>query len=229
MTCWHCLVSADLYASCIPCSSTLYPAAVLMYITFCVQGYLSLEVPLFLPIHLKLCGLEWKKMIKRLDSLGTNIITGFRLIKSSPYCNLEQKFFSFELFQISIEWEKRKVEKIGIGSTGAFFWSLSVCIYLFPLVDSLKCAIPILKFSTSLFFPLFFSPTFFIILLFFSYFSYFFSILLECGLKGELVKISMDPGSGNVLRDESSLPVVQVLYDFKPNDVAVDPVLLYYK
>ena len=184
MTCWHCLVSADLYASCIPCSSTLYPAAVLMYITFCVQGYLSLEVPLFLPIQLKLCGLEWKKMIERLDSLGTNMITGFRLIKSSPYCNLEQKFFSFELFQISIEWEKRKVEKIGIGSTGAFFWSLSVCIYLFPLVDSLKCAIPILKFSTSLFFPLFFSPTFFIILLFFSYFSFFFYFIRMWSQRG---------------------------------------------
>ena len=32
----------------------------------------------------------------------------------------------------------------------------------------------------------------------------------------------MDPASGNVHRDESSLPIVQVLYDFKPNDVAVD-------
>lgn len=39
----------------------------------------------------------------------------------------------------------------------------------------------------------------------------------------------MDPVSGNMIRDESSLPIVQVLYDFKPNDVAVDPILLYYK
>ena len=60
--------------------------------------------------------------------------------------------------------------------------------------------------------------------------SYLFYLLFsECGLKGELIKISLDPITGAMIRDESSLPVVQVLYDFKPNEVTVDPILLYYK
>eukprot|EP00596_Hydrurales_sp_CCMP1899_P001650 CAMPEP_0119051376 /NCGR_PEP_ID=MMETSP1177-20130426/73015_1 /TAXON_ID=2985 /ORGANISM="Ochromonas sp, Strain CCMP1899" /LENGTH=98 /DNA_ID=CAMNT_0007030561 /DNA_START=247 /DNA_END=543 /DNA_ORIENTATION=+ len=53
--------------------------------------------------------------------------------------------------------------------------------------------------------------------------------LLDCGLKGELMNVTMDPITGVVTRDESSLPVCQVLYDFKPNEVTVDPILLFYK
>lgn len=51
----------------------------------------------------------------------------------------------------------------------------------------------------------------------------------ECGLKGDLIKVAMDPVTGRIVRDETDLPIVQVLYDFKPNEVAVDPILLYYK
>lgn len=51
----------------------------------------------------------------------------------------------------------------------------------------------------------------------------------ECGLKGDLVKVTLDTATGRIVRDDSDLPVVQVLYDYKPNEVAVDPILLYYK
>ena len=68
------------------------------------------------------------------------------------------------------------------------------------------------------------------------YFSFLFSVnysvfhfISECGLKGDLVKVTLDTATGRIVRDESDLPVVQVLYDYKPNEVAVDPILLYYK
>lgn len=43
------------------------------------------------------------------------------------------------------------------------------------------------------------------------------------------MKVTLDTTTGRIVRDESDLPVVQVLYDYKPNEVAVDPILLYYK
>lgn len=56
-----------------------------------------------------------------------------------------------------------------------------------------------------------------------------FHFISECGLKGDLVKVTLDTATGRIVRDDSDLPVVQVLYDYKPNEVAVDPILLYYK
>lgn len=38
----------------------------------------------------------------------------------------------------------------------------------------------------------------------------FISMLIDCGLKGELMTVTMDPVTGLVTRDESSLPVCQV-------------------
>jgi len=51
--------------------------------------------------------------------------------------------------------------------------------------------------------------------------------LLDLGFKGEQIKITIDEVNRQVLRDESDLPVVTLLYDYKPATATVDPILLF--
>ena len=51
--------------------------------------------------------------------------------------------------------------------------------------------------------------------------------LQDCGCLGKIPDVLVGP-SGIPAFDESTLPVIQVFYDFKPNDFA-DPVLLFFK
>lgn len=51
--------------------------------------------------------------------------------------------------------------------------------------------------------------------------------LLDLGFKGEQIKITVDEVNRKVIRDESELPIVPLLYDFKPAAATVDPILLY--
>ena len=51
--------------------------------------------------------------------------------------------------------------------------------------------------------------------------------LLDLGFKGEQITITIDEVNRKVLRDESGLPVVTLLYDYKPAVATVDPVLLF--
>ena len=52
--------------------------------------------------------------------------------------------------------------------------------------------------------------------------------LLELGFKGEQIKITIDEVNRQVIRDESELPTITLLYDYRPASSTVDPVLLFH-
>jgi hypothetical protein len=51
-------------------------------------------------------------------------------------------------------------------------------------------------------------------------------MLKDCGVKGVIPETRMGPDGLEI--DESTIPVVQIFYDFKPSATDNDPVLLFF-
>jgi hypothetical protein len=49
----------------------------------------------------------------------------------------------------------------------------------------------------------------------------------DCGLKGKMIRTTLDPSTGELISDESDVPTVQLLYDYKPSASDMNPLLLY--